>query len=116
MKTAAVILLLCLTAGAIEPIQSHKWSRTHKAITVARIAFAGADLGRTCSNLANGAHERFLPTQSCAGVGAFILSGVAVEMLIDWQLTRRGHDKLGMTVEAIGAASNAVGFAYSSTH
>ena len=115
MKTAAVIILLCIAAGAQDQPR-HFWGRRNIAITVAHAALAGADAGRTCYNLSIGGRERWMPTQSCAGVSAMIFGGVALNVASRWLLERRGHIAASDITGAAGIAGSAYSFIYSSTH
>ena len=115
MKTAAIVLLLCIFAGA-QNQPRHFWGRRNIAITVAHAALAGADAGRTCYNLANGGRERWMPTQSCAAVTSFIVGGVAVNLTARWLFDRRGHIAASDITGAAGIAGSAYSFIYSSTH
>lgn len=71
-----------------------------------------ADIGLTCSILANGGHEDFLPTQSCGGAAAILVGERAAATGLAWALARKGHPKLakGLLWAVTGSTGYAIGY------
>lgn len=71
-----------------------------------------ADIGLTCTMLANGGHEDFLPTQSCGGAAAILTGQRAAATGLAWILTSKGHPKLAKALlwAATGSSGYAIGY------
>lgn len=88
----------------------------------AKIAFAAnmtmfsLDAAQTCHNLANGGHERFLPTQSCAGATAIMGAEMAGLWLGAHFAHRRGLHKLERVLEWTMPVVNTRAIIYSKEH
>jgi len=93
MKT--MLLLLSLTA----PHDRADWVNYASGVV---------DSAVTCRYLANGAREGMLPTQSCAGVTAFIMGGKATETVIAHKCRQRWCRAIPWV--AAGGSGFAVGY------
>jgi hypothetical protein len=69
-------------------------SRLKTALNLTAIAVRTTDVVVTCHNLANGGHEDWLPTQSCAGAAALIGAGQPLSMWFTREMDKRGHSNL----------------------
>jgi hypothetical protein len=107
------IVLLSMVFSLAVVAQESPRGRT---LTVMQVALASADASKTCQNLSNGGHERFMPTQSCAGVTGFIAGGVVLNVVARYWLLRHGHPELSTALGVIGSAESATAVIYSSTH
>lgn len=75
-----------------------------------------ADMGLTCSVLANGGHEDFLPTQSCAGAAAILVGERAAASGLAWVLVRKGHPRVAKGLLWAATGSTGYAIAYTARH
>ena len=73
------------------------------------------DNARTCQNLANGGREYELPTQTCAGVVVINTAIYAGMTFASYELAKHGHRKAAVSLQWLGAASDAGSVIYSYT-
>src|SRR4051812_28964237 len=62
------------------------------------------------------ASKRFLPTQSCAGISAWLTSSLAAQTSTAYFLHRTGHHRLERAAEFFWSSGSAVGITYTLTH
>lgn len=75
-----------------------------------------ADIGITCSVLANGGHEDFLPTQSCGGAAAILVGERVAITGMAWILARKGHPNLAKGLLWATTGSNGYAIGYTAMH
>ena len=68
-----------------------------------------ADTIVTCHNLANGATEAWIPTQSCAGIAAWQAGSVALTLGIGYLFYKTGHHKLERLTPWFSTGASAAG-------
>ena len=68
-----------------------------------------ADTIVTCHNIANGATENWIPTQSCAGIAAWQAGSVGLTLGIGWLFHKTGHHKLERMTPWVGTGASAAG-------
>lgn len=110
----ALLFFCCMaTRSAIEapkPKPEHRFYDRPAKIELALAASASAfDNVQTCRVLGIGGREHFLPTQSCAGVTAFLTADVIAQEVLAYALHRSHHHKLERIVRFITLGSNVTG-------
>lgn len=93
-----VVSLWCMTADAQELQQSKFMDRAQWSLLVAHSAARSWDTVATCRNLARGAHEDWIPAQSCSGVAAWNAGAVTLGEFAAYRLHRAGHDRWARVV------------------
>ena len=68
-----------------------------------------ADTINTCHELANGATEVWIPTQSCAGIAVWQAGSVGLALGIGWLLHKHGNHRLERIVPWVGTSASAAG-------
>lgn len=93
------------------------WHQLRLPLTAMWMANA-ADMGLTCSVLANGGHEDFLPTQSCAGAVGILAGERMAATGVAWMLVRKGHPNLakGLLWAMTGSTTYAIGYTVAHWH
>jgi len=117
------ILLLLATAAAqpstkppVSGADTHAiWDTYGKTGLIVSTAARAADASLTCTALASGAHEDWLPTQSCGGVVGFIAAGEAGQIAATYWLHHTRHHKLERIVPWVFTAVSVAAIAYSET-
>lgn len=97
---------------AATPAKSEEHKFFDKQQMIGLYAHAGvrtADTIVTCHNLANGAKEVWIPTQSCAGIAAWQAGSVAVVLGIGYLFHRTGHHTLERITPWVGTGASAAG-------
>lgn len=95
-----------------QPRAPSPWHQLRLPLT-AMWASNAADMALTCSVLANGGHEDFLPTQSCGGVAAILVGERAAATGVAWFLARHGHPRVAKAL--LWTATGSTGYAISYT-
>ena len=122
----AIVTFLCVTArcetlpdapvlGQPEAIHARLLTREFISAIAVNAGLRVTDAVITCHNLGVGGHEYMLPTQSCAGASAWVLSGIPVQVLGVWAFERTGHHKLARIVAWGMPASSAISVTFSAT-
>ena len=112
------VMLIGLVLGAALACAQEPKPFFHDPLQVglfsANLAIGAVDAGQTCDHLAHGARELTLPTQSCAGVTAWIMGAKGVESGAQYLLYRHGHPRWAAAVPsvAIGASGVAIGYSF----
>jgi hypothetical protein len=106
------------TATAVgSAMPAHRFlNRPAKFALAGSAALVTADAVLTCRHLAAGGREVFLPTQSCAGVTAWLAGSFAAETGIAYLLHRTGHHRLERLAEIAAGVSSASGIGYTAAH
>lgn len=68
-----------------------------------------ADTINTCHELAHGAMEVWIPTQSCAGVAVWQAGSVGLALGIGWLLHKHGNHRLERMAPWVGTGASAAG-------
>jgi hypothetical protein len=68
-----------------------------------------ADTINTCRELAHGAVEDWIPTQSCAGIAVWQAGSVGLALGVGWLLHKHGHHRLERIVPWVGTGASAAG-------
>jgi hypothetical protein len=76
-------------------------------------AARAADAALSCSNLSAGGHERWLPTQSCGGVVAWIAAGEVAQVGATAWLHHEGHHRVERVVPWLFTAGSLAAVGYS---
>ena len=68
-----------------------------------------ADTVVTCHNIANGATEMWIPTQSCTGIAVWQAASVGAALGIGWLFHKTGHHKLERMTPWVATSASAAG-------
>ena len=99
-----------LHAAAPPKPEEHKFF--DKQQMIALYVHAGvrtADTIVTCHNIANGATEMWIPTQSCAGIAAWQAGSVGLALGIGWLFHKTGHHKLERITPWVATTASSAG-------
>ena len=92
------------------------WGQS-KPLTWVNVGVRGVDTVQTCVRMQQpGFRERWLKTQSCAGVAAYNGGFTLASVLGDRWLEKHGHPKLGKFVQMLSISGSSMGIWYTSTH
>jgi hypothetical protein len=118
MKFAALLVLISSAFGqSFEPSNHHQFlDRTGVISLTGSAAVFTADAVTSCRNLYGGGHEAFLPTQTCAGISAWMASSFAAQTATAYMLHRSGHHRLERIAEFVWASGSVAGISYTFTH
>lgn len=115
-----MILHVALAVASFLPVPQkpvHRfYDRWGKIEFGAALTMASADSAITCHNLANGGHEYWQPTQSCAGNVAILFGGVAAQEGTAFLFHKLGWHKPERIVRFFTIQGSARGIAYSAKH
>lgn len=86
------------------------WDRQQIIGFAASTGMRAWDAAQTCSKFANDPlwRERWLPTQSCAGVTSLLMTGEAAQTAAQYLLFRTGHRKLERIIPWVSTAVSGV--------
>jgi hypothetical protein len=95
----------------------HKfWDRQQEVAFAVSTAFKVADLAQTCHHLAAPDwHERWMPTQSCAGLAGLGVAGTAMQLVGGDLMHRHHHHRIERWIPWIVTAGSAFGITFSFT-
>lgn len=99
-----------LHAAAPPKAEEHKFF--DKQQLIALYVHAGvrtADTIVTCHNIANGATEMWIPTQSYAGIAAWQAGSVGLALGIGWLFHKTGHHKLERITPWVATTASSAG-------
>jgi hypothetical protein len=119
-KVEADAVVAVKAAKLVEPkslTNDHKfWDRTNKIEFAVGWTLFAFDAAQTCHNLANGGHEDFNKSQSCAANVAIMAGWQAGMFGVARLLHKTHHHKLERIPEAYLIANSVRGIVYSKQH
>jgi hypothetical protein len=107
-----ILLFVSVSVFGQDPDAHRFFDKQARWTAAGSAAVFATDAAVTCRNLANGGHEDWLPTQSCAGVSAWMAGNFATQQMAAYWLHRRGHHRLERLVERFSASGSAAGIVY----
>ena len=111
------IVLLCASTVVAQDALSKFWDRQRIASESVAYGLAATDIANTCYSLkVRGWHERWAPTQSCAGVAAWIAAGQAGQTAMSYRAYKHGHMRLSRAIPWVSASRSGLAITYSLAH
>lgn len=99
-----------IRAATPKPTEQHKFFDKQQMIGLyVHAGVRTADTVVTCHNIANGATEMWIPTQSCAGIAAWQAGSVGAALGIGWLFHKTGHHKLERLTPWVATSASAAG-------
>ena len=111
------IVLLCASNVVAQDAPSKFWDRQRIARESVAYGLAATDIANTCYSLkVLGGHEQWAPTQSCAGVAAWIAAGQVSQTAMSYWAYKHGHMRLSRAIPWVSTSGSGVAIGYSLAH
>lgn len=108
--TATVLAGSAFLLHAQDQPKEKFWTTPQIAWQSANFAAGAADIAITCNNLHRGWVEATAPSQSCAGIAAWVFGSKAAELGASYLFARSGHERIALAIPrfAVGASGFAI--------